>query len=143
VSRSWLGRPSIRYEPARQDLELVRTAARRMAENYFALGATRVFPQIHGVPPVLERPGEAASIENAALDPRAYPIALTHLFGTCRMGSDPRASVVAPGFNVHGTRNLLVVDASCFPTNLGVNPQSSIMTLARIAARRAIAELGR
>jgi paromamine 6'-oxidase/6'''-hydroxyneomycin C oxidase/2'-deamino-2'-hydroxyparomamine 6'-oxidase len=50
------------------------------------------------------------------------------------MGGDPAASVVAPDFRVHGTENLYVVDASVFPSNIGVNPQLAIMTLARQAA---------
>jgi choline dehydrogenase-like flavoprotein len=37
---------------------------------------------------------------------------------------------------VHGTRNLFVVDSSVFPTNLGVNPQQSIMGVAMLAAER-------
>jgi len=48
------------------------------------------------------------------------------------------AGVVAPDFRVHDTDNLYVVDASVFPTNLGVNPQLAIMALARIAAGRII-----
>lgn len=138
VRRSWLGKPVITYDPAPSDLVLVRKAARRMAENFFEMGAIKVFPQIYGVPSILSHMNKAVSIESAALDPRAYPIALTHLFGTCRMGSNSQSSVVAPDFQVHGLRGLYVVDASCFPTNLGVNPQGSIMTLARIAARRAV-----
>jgi choline dehydrogenase-like flavoprotein len=35
---------------------------------------------------------------------------------------------------VHGTESLYVVDASVFPSNIGVNPQLAIMTLARHAA---------
>jgi choline dehydrogenase-like flavoprotein len=52
------------------------------------------------------------------------------------MGTDPRASVVDLGFETHEARNLYVVDSSVFPTNLGVNPQHTIMAVARLAATR-------
>jgi choline dehydrogenase-like flavoprotein len=52
------------------------------------------------------------------------------------MSSSPEGGVVGLDFRVHGTDNLYVVDSSVFPTNLGVNPQLSIMALARLAAER-------
>jgi choline dehydrogenase-like flavoprotein len=54
------------------------------------------------------------------------------------MSRSPEDGVVAPDFRVHGTENLYVVDSSVFPTNLGVNPQLAIMSLARIAAARIV-----
>jgi choline dehydrogenase-like flavoprotein len=38
-----------------------------------------------------------------------------HQSGTCRMGSDPRTSVVGPRLAVHGIANLMVADSSVFP----------------------------
>ena len=52
------------------------------------------------------------------------------------MGLDPAASVVGPDFETHEARGLYVVDSSVFPTNLGVNPQHSIMGMSRLAATR-------
>jgi choline dehydrogenase-like flavoprotein len=68
-------------------------------------------------------------------DPRAYSLVISHLFGTCRMGSDPLTSVVRPDFRHHEVDHLYIADASVFPTNLGVNPQVSIMTMAALCAR--------
>jgi len=65
----------------------------------------------------------------------------THLFGAARMGTDARSSVVDPDFQVHGTEGLYVVDSSVFPTNLGVNPQHTIMALSRLATHRLAARL--
>jgi choline dehydrogenase-like flavoprotein len=42
--------------------------------------------------------------------------------------------VVRPDFRVRNTRDLYVVDASVFPTSLGVNPQWTIMAMADLAA---------
>ena len=56
--------------------------------------------------------------------------------GAARMGPDPATSVVDGDLQVHGVDGLYVVDSSVFPTNLGVNPQHSIMALCRLATMR-------
>ncbi|MCA9546059.1 MAG: GMC family oxidoreductase, partial [Myxococcales bacterium] len=58
---------------------------------------------------------------------------------TCRMGSDPTASVVGPDFQHHRVAGLYVADSSVFPSNLGVNPQIPIMALAARCADRVLA----
>jgi choline dehydrogenase-like flavoprotein len=50
------------------------------------------------------------------------------------MGTDPARSVVGAANQVHGTADLYVMDASCFPTASGVNP---MLTIAAIAHRGA------
>ena len=74
--------------------------------------------------------------DEAPLDPRAYSLVMTHLFGGCRAGRDAATSVVDPTLKVHGVDGLYVMDASVFPTNTGVNPQHSIMSIATVAATR-------
>jgi choline dehydrogenase-like flavoprotein len=59
------------------------------------------------------------------------------------MGPDPRTSAVGLDFATHEAKALYVVDSSIFPTNLGVNPQHSIMALARLAATRMAADASR
>ena len=128
------GRPSLRFSPTPGDMERVRYALERLGELLFALGAVRVFPGVLGLPRELTAAGDVDRIRSASLDPRAWHLGAGHLFGTCRMGGDPGKSVVGPDFRVHGADRLYVVDASVFPTNVGVNPQLAIMTLARHAA---------
>ena len=57
-----------------------------------------------------------------------------HLFGTAVAGSDPSRSVVDSELQSHEVRGLYVMDASIFPTNMGVNPQHSIMAVVYRAA---------
>jgi choline dehydrogenase-like flavoprotein len=54
------------------------------------------------------------------------------------MGSDPARSVVRPDFRHHRVEGLYVADSSVFPTNTGVNPQTSIIALASICGRRVV-----
>jgi choline dehydrogenase-like flavoprotein len=128
---------SIRFSLDPRDLPNLRRGLRRAADLLFAAGAREVVLPVHGLPHRL-RLGQSALIEETPGAASAFPLAISHLFGTARMSRRPEAGVVAPDFRVHGTANLYVVDASVFPTNLGVNPQLAIMALARIAARRII-----
>jgi choline dehydrogenase-like flavoprotein len=57
-----------------------------------------------------------------------------HQSGTCRMGDDPKASVVDPSCRVHELPNLFVVDASVHVTNGGFNPVLTIYANAYRAA---------
>ncbi len=58
-----------------------------------------------------------------------------HYLGTCRMGRDPRTSVVDPWGRCHDVPNLFIADGSIFVTGGAVNPALTIMALAmRIAA---------
>jgi choline dehydrogenase-like flavoprotein len=56
--------------------------------------------------------------------------------GTACMGGDPARSATDSWGAVRGVRGLHVVDASLFPTCVGVNPQVSIMAFATRIARR-------
>ena len=50
-----------------------------------------------------------------------------HQNGTCRMGFDPRTSVLDANCKAHDLDNLYVVDASCFPSASAVNPSLTII----------------
>jgi len=53
-----------------------------------------------------------------------------HLVGACRMGSDPRRSVVDKFCRSHDIANLFVCDGSVFPTQGSANPGLTIQALA-------------
>ncbi len=53
-----------------------------------------------------------------------------HELGGCRMGADPRASVVDAFCRTHEVPNLYVVDGSVFPSASEKNPTLTIMALA-------------
>lgn len=55
---------------------------------------------------------------------------LGHQVGTCRMGLDPRSSVVDSTGRFHAYDNLFVADGSWLPTSLGVGPALTIMAQA-------------
>ena len=57
-----------------------------------------------------------------------------HQAGTCRMGNDPKTSVVDKFCRVHDIENLYVVDGSVHPNNGGFNPVLTIMAIAYYAS---------
>jgi choline dehydrogenase-like flavoprotein len=130
------GRTSIEFTPGRADMDRFRRGAKRLAEMHFAAGAVRVFPGVHGGPEVLTSPAELEKLDTLSLDPRDWSMMSAHLFSTCRMGVDERAGVVGFDGAVHGVRGVWVLDASALPTNLGVNPQHTIMAMAMLLTER-------
>ena len=129
-------RANIAYTPTREDMERFRHGARRLAEMHFAAGAIRVFPGVHGGPDVLTSPDELSKLDSLSLDPREWSIISSHLFSTCRMGADDRAGVVGFDGAVHGVEGVWVLDGSALPTNLGVNPQHTIMAMSMLLTER-------
>jgi gluconate 2-dehydrogenase alpha chain len=65
-----------------------------------------------------------------------------HIMGTCRMGDDPRTSVVDRWQRFHDVENMLCTDSSVFPTSTGYGPTLTIVALA-IRACRELAGLPR
>jgi len=57
-----------------------------------------------------------------------------HQAGTCRMGDDPRSSVVNRTCRLHDVDNVFVIDGSVHVTNGGFNPVLTIMAIAYYAS---------
>jgi choline dehydrogenase-like flavoprotein len=64
-----------------------------------------------------------------------------HQAGTCRMGNDPKTSVVDRHCRVHDHDNLYVIDGSVHVTNGGFNPVLTIMAVAYYASADLVREL--
>ncbi|HEY1691319.1 MAG TPA: GMC family oxidoreductase [Polyangiaceae bacterium] len=129
-------RARIAYTPSARDMAIFRAGVRRLAELHFAAGAVRVYPGVHGGPDVLTSPDELSRLDALSLDPRDWSLISSHLFSTCRMGRTADEGVAGYDGAVHGVRGAWVLDASLLPTNLGVNPQHTIMALAMLLAER-------
>ena len=75
-----------------------------------------------------------------AQDRWAFPIEETtfgfHLLGTCRMGNDPKSSVINSDHRTHDVPNLFLCDGSSFVTSGRGQPTETIQTLAFRASDR-------
>jgi choline dehydrogenase-like flavoprotein len=78
---------------------------------------------------------EAAGFEilakNYDPNPPGYSI---HELGTCRMGDDPKTSVLNKWNQCHDVKNLYVVDGASFVSGGWQNPTITILALAMRAA---------
>ena len=131
------GRAVVQFTPSAEDVRRFRRGVRVMGEMMFAAGAEEVLPGIKGFDARVTGLDPLKRLEaDGPTRPSAYKAAITHMFGTARMGSDPERSVVRPDFRHHTVAALYVADSSVFPTNLGVNPQIPIMAMAALCAAR-------
>ena len=73
---------------------------------------------------------EAAGAKQKWTFPIEDSTAAGHLLGTCRMGNDPRTSVVDKNHRTHDVPNLFLVDGSSFVTSGRNQPTCTIQALA-------------
>lgn len=93
-------KPRIEFKPSPYQIAAFATGRRVIAEIFKSLGAVETkFPA----------------------DPAAYSSA-NHIIGTCRMGSDPKQSVVTTKCQSYDHENLFIVGASVFPSAGTANP---------------------
>lgn len=125
--RRVFGRPFITYEPTHEDLLKAREVAVTLGRLMFAAGAVEVFPGVAGFDEIVTDPKRLDALAERPVARADFHLVASHLFGTACASHDPKVGVVDPSLAVRGVDGLYVMDASVFPTNLGVNPQHSIM----------------
>jgi choline dehydrogenase-like flavoprotein len=121
--------PLVRYKLTGADLRDLGEALRKLCEALFAGGATQLYPAVTGSHALKHR-DELGSLPNA-LPPGMGNLMTIHLFSSCPMGENKNKCATDSFGRVHGFKNLFVNDASLLCTAPGVNPQGSIMALAR------------
>jgi choline dehydrogenase-like flavoprotein len=128
------GRASISYTLRDKDLGYLKQGVAVGARVQFAAGARRVMT-LHARLTEFNSPDEIDH-KLAASNWRMNEIGLysAHPLGTCRMGSDPRKSIVDDHCQTHDVKGLFVIDGSITPTSLGVNPQVTILAIAEKSA---------
>ena len=131
----------ITYDLHRDDLRKTLDGIRLASEIYLAAGAEEVHTLLPGMPPVRKRE-ELNRITDGGWSAADLKLSAYHPMGTCRMGKDPRASVVDEFGRAHDLPGLVITDASVLPGSTYVNPQITIMALATRSARHVAAELG-
>ncbi|HEY6330279.1 MAG TPA: GMC family oxidoreductase [Blastocatellia bacterium] len=116
VKDAW-GLPAVRvtYRDHPDDMKLRNFFLARCKELLEAAGATKVWTY-----PVKEQ-------EHAV-----------HLLGTCRMGNDPKTSVINKDHRTHDVENLFIADGSSFVTSGRGQPTCTIQALAFRAADQII-----
>ena len=136
VTLSRHGRVRISYRVGPRDRANVIAGVQAAARILLAAGVTGV-RTLHTTGGELRDDRDVAALAGRAWGPHDLTMFSAHVNGTCRLGTDPRASGVNETGERHGVRGLFVADGSLLPTGLGVNPQATIMALATVIAERA------
>ena len=114
----------------------------QISRIYFAAGARSVHLGIPGIGP-LEKMSEVEKITRRTDMPfDELAQYASHPMGTARMHADMKLGVVKPDGETHEVKNLIVADASLFPTSLGVNPQLTTMAMATVIGRSMVDDWG-
>jgi choline dehydrogenase-like flavoprotein len=122
----------IRYVPTRKDWETMLDGLTTTGEILFASGASSVMPHTFEFME-FDTPDTWRNFRNRVRDPGDMTLGTGHPQGGNALSSRRDVGVVRPDFRVFDYDNLFVCDASVFPTSIGVNPQLTVMALARHA----------
>lgn len=133
------GLPDTRLWIPKEEMWVVLRELKRIVDAMRELGAEYVYTGIKGVPNQIRTAEDAETLLSRRIKPRHVTMTANHTFGSCRMSADPRRGVVDDLGRVHGVRGLWVCDASVFPSPSAVNPQATIMALADLISRAAVA----
>jgi hypothetical protein len=135
------GSPKVTYRLSPADHRRTVEGVIRAAQVIEAAGAREVYT-LHRDPIVYDTAAAgsherwAESVRERGFSKGQTTLFSFHQMGSCRMGIDPKSSVVDANNESHEVRDLFVVDGSNFPTASGVNPMLSIYGIAVVASNR-------
>jgi len=131
VSPAWFGTSTrIRYSLSPEDHASLCLGAAQLVDLLFHAGAEEVYPAIHGLP-VIARGDLSRRTLDGDLHRSSLSLTTVHAFSTCRAGERRFRTAANSYGQIWDIDNLFVNDASMLPDSPGVNPQGSIMALAR------------
>ncbi|WP_353816134.1 GMC family oxidoreductase N-terminal domain-containing protein [Agromyces sp. SYSU T00266] len=140
------GEPTLHYTLSDRDAARVARGVAGAARVLEAAGAKTMFSG-HQAGFTWER-ASGASIDDfiarcdaAGYGPGRCAMAALHIMGTARMGGSADMSVANPDGETWEVPNLVVADASTFPTSSGVNPMVTIEAIGHLNARKLAAKL--
>ncbi|RYY12959.1 MAG: GMC family oxidoreductase, partial [Chitinophagaceae bacterium] len=132
IRNGGLFKRDIKYKPTAEDLKKLGDGLELAGKIFLRGGATHVMPHTLDYLELTE--DNLHLIRQNVLKPGGITLGTGHPQGGNKISKDPKKGVVSPEFKVYGYNNLYVVDASVFPSSIGVNPQLTIMALADYAA---------
>ena len=120
------GQPVVFYRLTRAECYDLADGIRALCKALFAAGATRILPVMHAAP-TLTCAGQLWKLPRP-LRPEKCNFTSVHLMGSCPMGDGGATDSFG---HLKGASGLIVADASLFCDSPNLNPQGTVMTLAR------------
>ncbi|KAF9114968.1 hypothetical protein BGX27_009296 [Mortierella sp. AM989] len=139
------GLPRIDYSVSKHDVVSLKEGVERSLKILIAAGAKSVWTPQSGLEEFKVNPelGEndpafvkyIQRVKSTGFGPGISTIGSAHQMGTCRMGSNPKTSVIKPTGETWEVKGLYVSDASAFPTASGVNPMLTTYSMSHSIAQ--------
>jgi choline dehydrogenase-like flavoprotein len=125
----------LHYDVSEEDLINLSHGLARLATLLLAAGAEEVYPTVQGVPSIRTELDAIRWLDERV--PRAgLSLTTVHAFSACPIGERQDRCAADSFGKMFRWENLYVNDASMLPDSPGVNPQGTVMALARRNALR-------
>jgi choline dehydrogenase-like flavoprotein len=121
---------------ATDDLPVLRDAMSTLTKVHFAAGAIECYPALAKGQTVTPDMDVDAFFASAIREQDDVTLSSSHPHGGNAINEDPAHGIVDLDCRVHGTTNVLVTDASVFPSCIRVNAQWTTMAMAQYATGR-------
>ncbi|WP_137871427.1 GMC family oxidoreductase N-terminal domain-containing protein [Sphingopyxis sp. 2PD] len=118
------------------DLPVLRDAMATLTKVHFAAGAIECYPALARGQKVTPDMDVDAFFADAIREQDDVTLSSSHPHGGNAINEDPAHGIVDLDCRVHGTTNVLVTDASVFPSCIRVNAQWTTMAMAHYATGR-------
>jgi choline dehydrogenase-like flavoprotein len=128
------GAKQIIYRVDDSDFEHMKQGLKQNARILFAAGASYLYLPTSNRTLIENESQIDRVIDGLNNEASRYRYTSFHPQGTCRMGADPKTSVVSPSGETHDIKNLYVSDASLLPTSIGYNPSETVYALSSLIA---------
>jgi len=119
----------VRYPTGKEDVANVAEALHRLGRLLFAAGAREIINPIPGEPPIGTL-GELDELRRR-LTAKNVQLSTIHLHSTVPMGRPERGGATDAFGKLYAASNVYVNDASLLPDTPGINPQGTILAIAR------------
>ncbi len=115
------------------DIHLIRRASATLTRVHFAAGAQEVYPALQKGQTLTPAMDIDAFYRDAVKEADDITLSSSHPQGGNPIHEDPGEGVVDPECRLHAAENVLVTDASVFPSCIRVNAQYTTMAMAHYA----------
>ena len=132
--------PLVRYPVLDDDLALLGEGLYRLGQLIFEAGGQEIFSPVAGQPPI--RDLAALRRYRTGIPTQGVNVSSIHVFCSSPMGEDTRRCAVDSWGKAHGRTNLYLNDSSILPDTPGVNPQGTILALARRNVQHFLEQIG-
>lgn len=120
----------IRYDLSEEDIRNLSHGFAHLATLLLEAGAQEIYPSIFHLPKLTKKIEAIRFLEEMLPLPHLY-LSTVHAFSTCPIGEREDRCAANSFGKIHSYDNLYINDASMLPSSPGVNPQATVMAIAR------------